>query len=174
MLERIAPLIRDIAETSSEVTVLCTSRQPLGIFRAEVVFSVEPLAVPSSDDPTTFEGSPAVRLFVDRASAARHHLQLPPEELELVAEICRRLDGIPLALELAAARASSMSLQDILENLHPRSPILAMPTPDHPRHRTLYRGSNGPTTSSPRRGVPSSNDCPCSRDPGLPGRRVKS
>ena len=138
VLERIAPLIRDIAETSSEVTALCTSRQPLG-FPGEVVFSVEPLAVPSSDDPTTFEGSPAVRLFVDRASAARHHLQLPPEELELVAEICRRLDGIPLALELAAARASSMSLQDILENLHPRSPILAMPTPDHPRHRTLFR-----------------------------------
>ena len=137
VLDRVAPLLRDIGEASSQVTVLCTSRQPLG-FPGEVVYSVEPLGLPSSDDPSTIESSPAVRLFVDRASAARYDLQLPPEELAVVAQICRRLDGIPLAVELAAARAGSMSSQDLLANLDPRSPILAMRTPDHPRHRTLF------------------------------------
>ena len=137
VLDRVAPLLRDIGEASSQVTVLCTSRQPLG-FPGEVVYPVEPLAVPSSDDPSAIESSPAVRLFVDRASAARYDLQLPPEELAVVAQICRRLDGIPLAVELAAARAGSMSSQDLLANLDPRSPILAMRTPDHPRHRTLF------------------------------------
>ena len=137
VLESAAPLIRDIAETCSQATILCTSRQPLG-FPGEVVFPVEPLGLPSSDDPGAFESSPAVRLFVDRASAARYDLQLAPAELDFIAQICRRLDGMPLAVELAAARARSMSLQDLLANLHPRSPLLAMPTPDHPRHRTLY------------------------------------
>jgi predicted ATPase len=136
VLGGVAPLIRDIAETSSHVTVLCTSLQPLG-FPGEMIFPVEPLGLPSTDDPGTLESSPAVRLFVDRAEAARYGLQLAPEQLELVAQICRRLDGIPLALELAAARARSMSLDDLLAHLHAISPLLATPTPDHPRHRTL-------------------------------------
>jgi predicted ATPase/class 3 adenylate cyclase len=136
VLGGVAPLIRDIAETSSDVTVLCTSLQPLG-FPGEIIFSVEPLGLPSTDDPGTLESSPAVRVFVDRAEAARYGLQLAPEQLELVAQICRRLDGIPLAVELAAARARSMSLHDLLAHLHAISPLLAMPTPDHPRHRTL-------------------------------------
>ncbi len=132
----VGPLIREVVETSSEVTVLCTSRQPLG-FLGEVIFAVKPLGLPLADDTDSIENSPAVRLFADRAAAARQGLQVAPEQLELVAEICRRLDGIPLAVELAAARARSMSLPDLLAHLHPASPLLATPTPDHPRHATL-------------------------------------
>jgi predicted ATPase/class 3 adenylate cyclase len=136
VLDAVAPLIRNITESSADVTVLCTSRQPLG-FPGETIFAVEPLSLPSADDGGPLESSPAVRLFVDRAQAARHGLTLTSEQLELVAQICRRLDGIPLAMELAAARARSMSLHDLLAHLDPQSPLFAAATPDHPRHRTL-------------------------------------
>ena len=137
VLAEIAPLVRDITRTSSQVAVLCTSRQPLG-FPDEAVFPVEPLAVPDADAAGDTETTaPAVQLFIDRATASRHGLELAPDQLAVVAEVCRRLDGIPLAVELAASRSRVLSPTDLLTHLHPRSPILSMPTPDHPRHRTL-------------------------------------
>ena len=133
----VAPLLREIGESSVDVTVLCTSRQPLGL-PGETVFSVEPLTLPAVGDRRTLESSPAVRMFADRAAAARSGSSIPPGQLEVVAQICRRLDGIPLALELAAGRARSMSLNDLLAHLDPRSQLLATAAPDHPRHRTLF------------------------------------
>jgi predicted ATPase/class 3 adenylate cyclase len=132
------PLVRDVSAATSEVTVLCTSRQPLG-FLGEVTFPVQPLALPNPGAAVTPDGSPAVRLFVERAEAARPGSRVEPGQLDLIARICRRLDGIPLAVELAAARARSMSLHDLLDNLDINSPLLATPAPDHPRHRTLLR-----------------------------------
>jgi predicted ATPase/class 3 adenylate cyclase/DNA-binding SARP family transcriptional activator len=132
----VSPLVRQVAETGPEVTVLCTSRQPLG-FPGEVVFPVEPLGLPSSDAAGDLDSAPAVRLFVDRAAAARIGHEIEPDQLKVVAQICRRLDGIPLAVELAAARARSIGLHDLLAHLRSTSPLLAMPLPDHPRHRTL-------------------------------------
>jgi len=132
----VGPLIREIAETSGEVTVLCTSRQPMG-FLGEVIFPVEPLGLPPADNAGELDSFPAVRLFADRAAAAGLGVQVEPEQLEVVAQICRRLDGIPLAVELAAARARSIGLHDLLAHLHSASPLLATPTPDHPRHRSL-------------------------------------
>jgi predicted ATPase/class 3 adenylate cyclase len=136
VLDVVGPLVRQVAETGREVTVLCTSRQPLG-FVGEVVFPVEPLGLPSSDDTDDLDSSPAVHLFVDRAAAARLGQEIEPGQLRVVAQICRRLDGIPLAVELAAARARSIGLHDLLAHLRATSPLLAMPLPDHPRHRTL-------------------------------------
>jgi predicted ATPase len=132
----VGPLIRQVAETGREVTVLCTSRQPLG-FLGEVIFPVEPLGLPSSDDADDLDRAPAVRLFLDRAAAAQLGQEIGPGQLSVVAQICRRLDGIPLAVELAAARARSIGLHDLLAHLRSTSPLLAMPLPDHPRHRTL-------------------------------------
>ena len=128
-------LVCDITAASQEATVLCTSRQPLG-FLGEIVVPVDPLAVPATGDDS-LEDSPAVRMFADRAEAAHHGLAVGPEHVGLVAEICRRLDGIPLAIELAAARARSIGLHDLLDHIHSASPLLATATPDHPRHRTL-------------------------------------
>ncbi len=132
----VGPLIRDVAATTTEVTVLCTSRQPLG-FLGEVIFPVEPLGLPALGGAGRPDRSPAVQLFSDRAGAARPGSQVEPAELELVGQICRRLDGIPLAVELAAARARSTSLHDLLDHLDVSSPLLATATPDHPRHGTL-------------------------------------
>ncbi len=136
VVDVVGPLIRDVSAATSEVTVLCTSRQPLG-FLGEVTFPVEPLALPELGVAVAPEGSPAVRLFVERVEAARPGTRVEPGQLALVAGICRRLDGIPLAIELAAARARSMSLHDLFDNLDITSPLLATPAPDHPRHRTL-------------------------------------
>ena len=72
----------------------------------EAVFEVEPLGVPGGDAGPEGSSRPdAVRLFVDRARTVRRELELDEPTLRAIAEVCRRLDGLPLALELAAARA---------------------------------------------------------------------
>jgi predicted ATPase/class 3 adenylate cyclase len=136
VLLSVSRLVHEVTTACGQVTVLATSRQALG-FPGEVVFTVDPLGLPRSMDIAEVEDSPAVRLFADRAGAASHGLQLRADELAIVADICRRLDGIPLAIELAAARVRTMSLGDLQAHLHPRSPLLSTRTPDHPRHRTL-------------------------------------
>jgi predicted ATPase len=138
VVDVVGPLVRDVARSTNEVTVLCTSRQPLG-FLGEVTVPVEPLAVPDSGSAATPEESSAVRLFVERVEASRPGLRVVPEQLDQVSMICRRLDGIPLAIELAAARARSMSLHDLSANLDVSSSLLATTAPDHPRHATLLR-----------------------------------
>jgi predicted ATPase/DNA-binding SARP family transcriptional activator len=135
VLEPVGSLVRHAIGTSRELTVVCTSRQALG-FPGEVIVRVEPLGLPEADGDAV-DASPAVRLFADRAAAARGDRPIDPSELHLVAEICSRLDGIPLALELAAGRARSVGLPDLLAHMHATSPLLATQAPDHPRHRTL-------------------------------------
>jgi predicted ATPase/class 3 adenylate cyclase len=136
VVDVVGPLVREVSAATSEVTVLCTSRQPLG-FLGEVTLPVQPLALPEPGVAVTPEGSPAVRLFVERAEAARPGWRVAPDQLNVIAQICKRLDGIPLAVELAAARARSMSLHDLAAHLDVASPLLATATPDHPRHGTL-------------------------------------
>jgi predicted ATPase len=110
------------------LTILVASRRALEI-PGEVVFRVG--ALPSEE---------RVALFLDRAKAARPELNLSPQTLATVQEICRRLEGIPLALELAAARVSVLSLQEILENINHRLTFLAARQESHGaprRHRSL-------------------------------------
>ena len=135
VLAVVGPLVREAVEASGELTVVCTSRQALG-FPGEVAFRVNPLALPTGAGGAA-DTSPAVRLFTDRVAAARGGQPVEPAQLDLVADICRRLDGIPLALEIAAARARSVGLHDLSAHLHTTSPLLATQVPDHPRHRTL-------------------------------------
>ncbi len=136
VLPTISPLVRNAAEVAVDVTIVCTSRQPLG-FAGEVMFAVEPLAVPPLDvDDGRLADYPAVQLFAERAAAARYSFRPSSEQLRAIAGICRQLDGIPLALELAAGRVRSMSLDDIARHLDPASPLLATERPDHPHHST--------------------------------------
>jgi predicted ATPase/Tfp pilus assembly protein PilF len=120
-----------------ELTVLATSREPLGV-AGEVTFGVLPLAVPDSPDPAQISNVEAVRLFVDRARLADPNFDLTADNAPAVASICRRLDGIPLAIELAAAHTRSLSPQQLDARLGDRFRLLAGGWRTAlPRHQTL-------------------------------------
>jgi predicted ATPase len=104
---------------------------------------VEPLSLPSSDagdatDLTMLAENAAVQLFVERARAVNAGFALTPENVEAVVDICRRVDGLPLAIELAAARSKMLSPQAMVDRLARRLPLLAGGPRDLPeRHRTI-------------------------------------
>jgi predicted ATPase/DNA-binding SARP family transcriptional activator len=105
------------------VRVLATSREVLHL-EGEARLVVAPLVVPAPGvDPRQLAESESVRLFLERARAARPSLPLTQDRLALVAEICRRLDGLPLAIELAAAHVSVLGLREILSALESRRPL---------------------------------------------------
>ena len=114
-----APEISGLIEASPNVTVLCTSRAPLRV-RGEQEFPVPPLALPSSIRPSLREevlGSASGRLFVDRARASAPAFDVTEDNAAAVAAICWRLAGLPLALELAAARARFLDPAALLSRL---------------------------------------------------------
>ncbi len=139
VLDTTSELVELVLRWCPDVQVLATSREPLGI-PAEVVWSVPPLPVPASvDEPLkVLRDVPAVQLFVERARSVHAAFVLDEENRAAVAEICMRLDGVPLALELAAARMRSMSAAQLAERLPERFRILAgSRRSTDPRHRTL-------------------------------------
>jgi serine/threonine-protein kinase PknK len=118
------------------VRILVTSRAPLGI-QGEQEFPIPPLQTPERADGNAAR-SEAVRLFDSRARSVRPTFTLDDETIPIVAEICRRLDGLPLALELAAARAKMLSPRAILSRLENRLDLLRGGAPDRPaRHATM-------------------------------------
>src|SRR5581483_11434750 len=100
------------------VRVLATSREPLRV-EGEALWPVAPLAVPGAGARSAHQvvASPAVRLFVERARAASPDFGLGDANAAEVAEVCRRLDGLPLALEFAAVRLAALSLDDLAAQL---------------------------------------------------------
>ena len=118
--------------------VLATSREALGV-PGEVDYPVPPLPVPSSEaDPDEFRTSEAVRLFLARASDAQPRRSEAPGAFATAARICRDLDGLPLAIELAAARAKAFSFEEIASRLDDRFQFLVSWRRLSPaRHRTL-------------------------------------
>jgi non-specific serine/threonine protein kinase len=131
--------IADLLQRCPDLVVLVTSREPLHV-RAEQVFPVSPLPTPAHElsDPIEAAANPAVALFLDRARASRPAFALTVENLPSVAEICTRLDGLPLAIELAAAQVSVLSPAAILERLRSRAPMpLGAPRDAPSRHRSL-------------------------------------
>ncbi len=134
-----ANVVADLLARCPDLVVLVTSREPLHV-RAEHVFPVSRLPVPTTGvlDPLEATANPAIALFLDRARATRPSFNLTRENLPAVAEICTRLDGLPLAIELAAAQLSVLSPAAILERLQARAPF-PLPAPrDAPaRHQTL-------------------------------------
>jgi predicted ATPase len=110
---------------SPKVRLIATSREPLGI-GGEVIYRVPSLSLPDAGDPdlAAMAGSDAMALFADRGRSQGVGLLLDDETLPLVVSVCRRLDGMPLAIELAAARLRSMSLADLAGRLDQRFRLL--------------------------------------------------
>jgi predicted ATPase/class 3 adenylate cyclase/DNA-binding CsgD family transcriptional regulator len=120
-----AELTESLLRSCPSLVILATSREPLGV-PGELTWRVPSLSVPAEPAAiSAVAGSEAVQLFVDRARRARSEFELTDANAEVVAEICRRLDGIPLAIELAAARIRVFGPQQILAGLHDRFRLLA-------------------------------------------------
>jgi len=134
-----ARLVDVLLDSYSGLRVLATSREPLGV-AGEAVWPVSPLSVPNPRrSPTVMElkDSESARLFVERAHQRNPTFALEPHNARPVAEICRRLDGIPLAIELAAARVG-LSVEQISERLGDSLKLLTGGNRTAtPRHRTL-------------------------------------
>jgi predicted ATPase/predicted Ser/Thr protein kinase len=132
-----AALVRELLAAAAGLTVLVTSQAPLRL-REEREFPVPPLALPEADEDGVVGSSPAVDFFLDRARAVKPGFELTDENAAAVAGICRRLDGLPLAIELAAARVKLLSPQAILSRLESSLELLTGGAHDLPtRQRTL-------------------------------------
>jgi len=130
----------ELIETSRSLKVLVTSRAPLRVY-GEYEFPVPPLALPDwrqmSSLPALAE-NPSITLFAQRAQAVKPDFQLTAENAPIVAEICSRVDGLPLAIELAAARVKMLPLSGILTRLESRLQLLTAGARDLPvRQQTL-------------------------------------
>jgi non-specific serine/threonine protein kinase len=127
-----------ILRASPGLKCLVTSRQCLGLM-GEQEYALEPLATPATDEaPEAVQEFDCVRLFLDRARLADPSFQLTPRSTPAIAGICRRLDGLPLSLELAAAWASSLSPWQIQERLsHGLDLLVGRKRDRHERHKSL-------------------------------------
>src|SRR4029077_274650 len=122
VIEDCAGLVDTILRSCPGITLLATSREPLRV-TGETVWRVAPLEVPDPAvrmDLQELAECEAVGLFLDRAQLATPSFQMSADNAPALAELCRRLDGIPLAIELAAARVGLMSPQQIASRLEDR------------------------------------------------------
>jgi predicted ATPase len=140
LVEPCAALVEELLRACSDLKVLCTSRERLGI-DGELEYRVPPLTMPPAgnvltvDALTDFE---SVRLFLDRAAHRRPELDMSADDIAAVGEICRRVDGSALAIELAAARVRLLSPTEILDRLDDRLALLTSGSRTAPaRHQTL-------------------------------------
>jgi predicted ATPase len=135
-----ASAVGELLGASSALKVLATSRLPLHL-RAEREYPVPPLALPRRKPPPTLEQLSqyeSVRLFIERAQAVNPDFTVNNSNAPAVAEICHRLDGLPLAIELAAARVRMLPPEAMLARLEQRLPFLTRGARDAPaRQRTL-------------------------------------
>jgi predicted ATPase/class 3 adenylate cyclase len=126
LLGACAEVAAQLLQAGPRVTVLASSREPLGV-AGETTYPVRPLAVPKSlgaVTPATLTESEAARLFIERATAVQPGFQVTNHHALAVADICNRLEGIPLAIELAAGRVRALSVERIAERLIDRFRLL--------------------------------------------------
>ena len=143
-----APLLVELLVACPRLAALVTSREMLRL-RGEQVYPVPSLTLPDLRDPTAAADdrgaavaeSEAVRLFVDRAASVRPDFRLDAENADAVAELCARLDGLPLALELAAARVTMLPPRAMLARLERRLPLLAGGPRDLPARQQTLRNA---------------------------------
>jgi predicted ATPase/class 3 adenylate cyclase len=135
-----APVVAELLDAAPRVRILVTSREPLHLVGEQEV-PVPPLGLPDGGEPATpdrLARSDSVALFVQRATAVDPEFGVSEANAPAVAELCRRLDGLPLAIELAASRVKLLSPQGILERLEHRLELLTGGPVDMPaRQRTL-------------------------------------
>ena len=140
-----APLIRTLLDAAPELVMLVTSREPLRV-RGEGEFETQPLAMPAEGAPIAFESVarvPSVALFVQSARAVDPSFVLDDRTAVPVGEICRRLEGLPLAIELAATRIKHFSPDVLLRHLEPRLPLLTGGARDLPARQQTVRNTVG-------------------------------
>ncbi|MEV4109092.1 BTAD domain-containing putative transcriptional regulator [Nonomuraea sp. NPDC049695] len=138
MIEEAAAFADRLLGECRRLRILATSREPLGI-TGEVLWQVEPLALPAQGaDPAEVGASPAVRLLRDRAGLVRKDIGSDAHTLSAMVRICRALDGMPLAIELAAARLRTMSIDQLARRLDDRFRLLTSGSRTAlSRHKTL-------------------------------------
>jgi predicted ATPase len=169
VVDAAAELSETLLRLCPRLRILATSREPLDI-RGEVVLRVPPLGVPDPERKPTLRGLSkydAVTLFAARAAAAVPGFELTDENAVTVAEICHRLDGLPLPIELAAARLRAMSPEQILERLTDRFTAFSFrlgETRSRARPRGSHWTASGPTppatTAGSRSGSTSGRSLP--------------
>lgn len=116
VLSAVADLCEAVLTRADEVHILATSREQLGV-GGETVYRLAPLELPSSEEPEAARESEAVRLFIERARQADSRFTLTPGTVRLVARVVGRLDGIPLAIELAAARVEALGMAELADRI---------------------------------------------------------
>lgn len=136
LLDACAVLVDSLSRSCPHLHVLATSRQSLGI-GAEKVVRVPPLGLPDGDAVR----SDAVDLLLRRAAAVDAAFTADEADLQRAAELCRRLDGIPLAIELAAGRLRTLTIEQVLARLDARFDLLAGRDPTAPAHRRTLRAA---------------------------------
>ncbi|MGW4639519.1 ATP-binding protein [Sphaerisporangium sp. NPDC004334] len=137
LLDPCAHLIQQLLRDAPHVRVLATSRQSLGV-QGEQTIPVAPLLVPGDDGGESPFVNESVQLFTERACAVLPGFTVDEENIAAVSELCRRLDGIPLAIELASVRLRALSVEQILTLLTDRFSLLAGASRTAlPRHQTL-------------------------------------
>jgi predicted ATPase/tRNA A-37 threonylcarbamoyl transferase component Bud32 len=138
-----APVVAQLLMTGPKLKVVVTSQAPLHVY-GEQEFPVPPLALPDPKSLPPLEvlsGLPAIELFVERARAVKHEFALTRENAPVVAAICARLDGLPLAIELAAARIKLLSPSAMLARLEGRLNLLTGGARDLPSRQQTLRGT---------------------------------
>ena len=138
VIESAAAFAHRVLGECQRLRILATSREPLGI-TGEALWLAEPLALPEGDaSPGEIESSPAVQLLRDRAAAVRKDFAADARALPTMVRVCRALDGMPLAIELAAARLRTMSIDQLARRLDDRFRLLTSGSRTAlPRHKTL-------------------------------------
>lgn len=137
LIEPCAHLVKQLLGNCPDLTILATSREPLRIF-GERTYPVACLSLPAREEAVTLENLhhySGIQLFVERARLNRSSFTVTEESLSALVEICRHLDGIPLAIELAAAYIRSLTLQDLSRRLDDRFALLKDGDRTLPKHQ---------------------------------------
>jgi predicted ATPase/DNA-binding CsgD family transcriptional regulator len=134
-----SPIVAELLERCPKLHVLVTSREALHL-RLEQSLSLEPLELPTRYDLDHVARSPAVQLFTERLKSGWTGFQMDHDNAVTIAKLCQQLDGLPLALELIAARTHLLGLDTVLTRLKQHLPVPAAPQADQPeRHQSLER-----------------------------------
>ena len=134
-----AEFVARLLDAGDAVSVVATSRVPLGL-PDEQVLVLDPLELPAADDPEPL-GSPSAALFVERAAAIGARWDRTDEAIAAVCDICRRVDGLPLAIELAASRTRALSPVELLTLMERRLDVLHAPRPGRSARHSSVRAA---------------------------------